>query len=90
MILIWLCTCPNGACQVAVLDGLYGCSVLASVRRLPLANSRSLNPLSLVSAVPKSAYFFSPVLVGVWSNLVVPVNLDDEDVFALDICHDAL
>ncbi|KAH3734303.1 hypothetical protein DPMN_040742 [Dreissena polymorpha] len=38
----------------------------------------------------KSAYCFSPFLVGVWSNLVAPVSLDDEGVFPLDSGHDAL
>ncbi|KAH3716952.1 hypothetical protein DPMN_059686 [Dreissena polymorpha] len=28
---IWLCTCPFGARQVTVMDGLRGCSVLARV-----------------------------------------------------------
>ncbi|KAH3881163.1 hypothetical protein DPMN_005086 [Dreissena polymorpha] len=49
---IWFCTCPYGACQVSILDGLCGCSVLARVSWWLLLNSRVLEPLSLVSPKP--------------------------------------
>ncbi|KAH3843903.1 hypothetical protein DPMN_117437 [Dreissena polymorpha] len=39
---IWFCTCPFGACQVTVPDGLCGCSVFARVSWWLLANSRIL------------------------------------------------
>ncbi|KAH3838043.1 hypothetical protein DPMN_111448 [Dreissena polymorpha] len=50
---IWFCTCPFGACKVTALDSLCGCFVFARVSRWLIANSRSLNTLSLGSPKPK-------------------------------------
>ncbi|KAH3775444.1 hypothetical protein DPMN_176846 [Dreissena polymorpha] len=73
---IWLCTCTFGACHDAVLYGLCGCSLLARVSQWLLANSRSLCPVSLVCPVPNLLTVHGHVLVGVWSDLGVPVADD--------------
>ncbi|KAH3841376.1 hypothetical protein DPMN_114835 [Dreissena polymorpha] len=49
---VWCCTCPFGACGVAVLDSLCRCSVLARVSGWPPVNFRSLKLLPLVSPKP--------------------------------------
>ncbi|KAH3839683.1 hypothetical protein DPMN_113116 [Dreissena polymorpha] len=74
---LWLFAIPFGTCRVAVLDGWCGCDMSASVSWWLLTYSRSIISQPLVSPMPNLPT--SPVLVCVWSNLSVPVTLDDID-----------